>query len=276
MENFAHLLESLVYALIGLGVFFIIKFSRKILLYKESEDEQLAKNNLAVSLNLSGLYIALGISILAALSGESHTFIKDVTSVFIYSLVGIVMITIFSKVQFYLIIGNKIKDYLKEGNIAAGIIAFGTYVNIGIVTLGSFFGEGTIASAVVFFILGQAALIATTYAWEKINKFDVTNFITGNSIAGAVLYTLTKISLAIIIYASIRGNFTAWIPDLIHFTYSLVAGVVFIMILFNKILDKFVLPETDTKTEIEQGNVASAFLIGSIKIALALIISGII
>ena len=267
--------EPLIYALVVLSLFFCIKFAREHFLYDKTEDTHIAEHNFAIALNLAGFYLAVGITVMAALSGSDHDMIKDLLYVIGYSLLGVTLITLTTRLYFISVFPD-FKRYLRNDIPAAGIYAFGTQIAVAIVTLGAFHGDGTLLSSIVFFLLGQAGLFASRYIWEYLNKLKVSGLIVDGNRAGIILHVMSSISLSIVMYAAVKGAFVSWEQDLYHYFKSFIVGVLFIMVVVNKLLDKLVMPDTDTKTEIEAYNYSSAFVIGSVQIALSIILIGIL
>ena len=236
------------------------------------------KNNEALALRRGGLYLAIAIGMLGALSGPSTGFWRDVQELAIDGAV----VTVFLFAAFYInnwivVHGIDNDEAVRNQNNAVGIVELGSYVATGLIAYGSFSGEGGgIWSAVVFFALGQLALLIIVAIYEFITPFNVIdNVRRGNTAAGLMLAGMI-VALAFVISASITGDSQGWSQDLTSFGASAGMGIILLM-LFTKPIDMLFLPGTSIRTEIEQDrNVAAIMVTVGVRLALALIIGAVI
>ena len=146
----------------------------------------------------------------------------------------------------------------------------------GMLVNGAFTGdEGGMLSAAVFFFLGQVVMIAAIFIHEKIYRFNVVECVQANNISAGVAVAGLLVAYSIILRASIAGDFTGWIPGLISFAASAVAGMI-ALIVFERIAALIFLPRTSVGEAIRSGNTAAIVLVQGITIALAMIISQLI
>jgi uncharacterized membrane protein YjfL (UPF0719 family) len=166
----------------------------------------------------------------------------------------------------------------KVGNTAVGMVEAGMYIATGFILNGAVSGGGGtfiqgILSAVLFFILGQMALLVFGFLYELITPFNVRNEIKKNNLAAGIGLGGILIALGIILMASISGPFTGWGSDVAGFAVYAVYGIVMLLI-FRAVVDRILLPTTNIAVEIEQDqNVAAMVLVESAINAVAVIIA---
>ena len=164
------------------------------------------------------------------------------------------------------------------GNTAVGMVEAGMYLATGFILNGSISGTGGtffqgIASAVIFFIVGQLALLIFGFLYELITPFNVRNEIKNNNLAAGIGLGGILIALGIILMSSISGPFTGWANDLASFGIYAVFGIILLLI-FRVVADRLLLPTTSIATEVkEDRNVAALIVVESAIIAVAIIIA---
>ncbi|MBU2631280.1 MAG: DUF350 domain-containing protein, partial [Proteobacteria bacterium] len=164
------------------------------------------------------------------------------------------------------------------GNTAVGMVEAGMYLATGFILKGAISGTGGtflqgIASAILFFILGQLALLIFGFLYELITPFNVRNQIKDNNLAAGIGLGGILIALGIILMASISGPFTGWANDIAGFGIYTVYGIVMLLV-FRAVVDKILLPTTNIATEVEQDrNVAALIVVESAVNAVAIMIA---
>ena len=113
---------------------------------------------------------------------------------------------------------------LKNGNVAVGLAEFGIFVATGMVAYGSFHGEGgDWTTALGFFALGQAALIAFAMIYEWATPFKMVEQIRQGNAAAGLMLGGTLVTLGIILEFAIAGPFTTWGEGIRGFMISVAA-----------------------------------------------------
>ena len=113
------------------------------------------------------------------------------------------------------------RQALRDGNVAVGLGELGVYVATGLIAYGSFAGEGGgIVAGLVFFAVGQVALLALAALYERVTAWSVIqNIRDGNAAAGLMLAGML-VAFGFILHASLLGPFSGWGPDLAAFALS--------------------------------------------------------
>ncbi len=242
-------------------------------------DEQIQEHqNLAVSLRRAGLYLGVSIGMLGALSGGGEGFKTDVFEMLLEgaAVVGFLFVAQFAA-DVVVIRGIKNSEALRDGNVAVGLVEMGISVATGLIAFGSFAGEGGgVVSALVFFALGQLALIAMVVAYERITPYQVVAGVREGNVAAGLMLAGMLVAYGFILNSSLMGPFTGWTQDLISFGASTGMGLVLLLVLQWPI-DRLFLPGKTLREAIETDrNTAAIAVAVSVKIALALVISAVL
>ncbi len=251
-----------------------------------SSDHQVENaRNLAVALRLAGLSIGFGFGLAGVVSGGVARFsagmdavVKDMGHLVGYCLLLLLFLFVAEIVADRLIlhsINNAVE--LKNGNVAVGLAEFGIFVATGMVAYGSFHGEGgDWTTALGFFAMGQAALIAFAMIYEWAAPFKMVEQIRQGNAAAGLMLGGTLVTLGIILEFAIAGPFTTWREGIHGFMVSVVVGVL-LLIPFQMLIDKVFLPNTTLKIEVERDkNVAACAVTVALQVALAIMIASLV
>jgi len=169
--------------------------------------------------------------------------------------------------------GKKIKGNSAVGMVEAGMsVATGFILNGAISGTGGTFIEG-IASAVLFFILGQIALLLFGFLYQLTTPFNVRNEIQNNNLAAGIGLGGTLMAFGIILMASLSGPFTGWAHDTLSFCLYTVYGIILLLV-FKTVVGKLLLPTTSITIEIkEDRNIAAMIVVECAMTAVAIIIA---
>ena len=218
------------------------------------------KHNRAVALSLSGYLVAVTIIFCSVLVGPSKGIVKDLMQVGGYSVIGIVLLTIARIVNDKLILykfQNKV-ELVDDKNEGAGAVVAGSFIASGLIVAGAVYGEGGgIGTTLVFFIIGQLALILFSKLYNLITPYDIHDEIQKNNVAAGVAFGGTLIALGIILMNGTLGNFVGWGESLSHFVFVLI-GALIALPLFRYVMDKCLIPHYDLNHHIHNHQNISA------------------
>jgi len=242
-------------------------------------DREIAgSRNLAIALRRGGLYLGVAIGMLGALSGGDVGFARDVLEMLIEGAAMVVFLFVAQWLTDALIVpGIKNAEALRDGNLAVGFVELGVSVATGLIAYGSFAGEGGgLLSAVVFFALGQVALIVLVLLYERMTPYHVLVEVRGGNAAAGLMLGGILLAFGLILNASLAGNFQGWTEDLLGFAISASTGIL-LLLLLQWPIDRLFLPDTDLRNEIETNpNPAAVAVAVAVKIALALVIGAVL
>jgi uncharacterized membrane protein YjfL (UPF0719 family) len=278
METVLNFGQAVIYAVIAIAAMYGVKFGRKFLYIKNADHLIEEENNLSLAFRQAGIYIGLAIAMFGAVSGADQGFFKDILELGAYGILSAILLTASLEISNRVVLPRiNNNDEVKKGNISVGLVEFGGCIATGLIALGAFSGTGPFWSSIVFFLMGQAALLIMIAIYEYITPFVVIKEVEKDNVAAGILLSAMQIAVAFIIYRSIEGDFVSWEADMLAFAKSAISGIVLIAVLFNKPIDKLFLPNTTVATEIERDkNAAALLVVSSVKVALAIIISGVV
>jgi uncharacterized membrane protein YjfL (UPF0719 family) len=242
-----------------------------------NEDFEIVDNcNMAVALRKSGIYLGFAIGLYGVIHGPGQSFAQDIIKVVLESAVLLIALFIAYLVNDKLILAKVDNDSAVENNNkAVGFVEFGSYIATGLIINGSFYGEGgSFWSVVVFFLIGQATLIALFFLYDVFTACNLSEEIEekGNVAAG-ISACGVLIAFAVILRASIAGPFNGWANDLKSFLFSLMLSLV-LLGTCQIIINRLFLPSTTYKKEIvDSENAASALITSGVLISVALVIA---
>ena len=254
------------------------------------DDRHIDDGNVAVGLRRAGLYLGIAIALSGALSGGSGGFFQSLIQLIVDGLIITGFLFSSRFLNDYIMMGHLDNDVecvkvftladgrKVTGNTALGMVEASMYIATGFILKGSLTGSGgtffqSLASAVLFFILGQIALLAFGLIYELITPFNVRQEIKQNNLAAGIGLGGMLISLGIILMGSISGPFTGWTNDIAGFGIYTVYGMAMLLI-FKIVIDRILLPTTTLVIEVkEDRNVAALIVVESAIVAVAVIIA---
>lgn len=277
--NIEQYMYYLMYALVYLVLATVMKY---ILNFRASEhydaDDVIADGNIAVGLRRSGAQLGLAIAMLGVMSGDANPdIIKDMTDTFIYGLVaiGFMVTSLFFTDKALLPKVNNTAE-LKRGNVAIGMVEFGTLVMTGILAYASIKGEdGGILSSVVYFVAGQITIVLLVLLYEKViarNINPVACVLEGNLSAGVYL-SGKIIAYGLILQSAIIGNNNTTVTSdaVIEYIVAAFAGMVLLYI-FELLIDLLIVTSTNVRDIIVKDQLVAAVQLSFTKIGMALIL----
>lgn len=282
--------QGFVYVVVGILFVWLVKKVDDWRTKEFDDDVHIDDGNTAVGLRRAGLYLGVAIALSGPMSGGSKGFLMDLIQLLVDGTIiaGFMFSSRFINDAIMLSHVNNDEECVRVfsrpdgsqvvGNTAVGMVEAGMYIATGFILNGAFSGTGGtfiqgIASAVLFFILGQATLLIFGYLYELITPFNVRDEIKNNNLAAGIGLGGILTALGIILMASISGPFTGWANDLIGFGIYALFGIIMLLI-FRVVIDRLLLPTTDIATEVkEDRNVAALVVVESAIIAVAIIVA---
>ena len=255
-----------------------------------NDDKQIDDGNLAVGLRRGGLYLAIAIAFTGSLGGQFGGFFIDLLQFILDGSIILVALFVSRSINDRIMMAHLANDaeFIKEfqtpggkiqmGNTALGFVEAGMFIATGFILRGSMIGGGgsffqSMASTLLFFILGQATLLFFGWLYELFTRFDVRQEIQKNNMAAGIGLGGMLSALGIILSASIAGPFTGWASDIISYFVYATYGMAMLLI-FRFIVDRLLLPTTDLLTEIQTDqNTAALVVVEGAILAVALLIA---
>ena len=289
-DAFIDILETiprgLVYVALGLGILTLGKLLRDLVTPYRIDEEVTKKDNLAVSLRLSGYFLGIILVFLGALYqpllvtsvdglGFDREFGEDVLEVFLYSLAGIVALNVVRVLVNRLVLYKfDIEKQIVEGqNVGAGAVEFGTYIATGLLIGGAASGDGGgPETALAFFGLGLVVLILFALFYQLTTPFDIHTEIEAKNPAVGIALGGNLIAMGLVTFKAVFGNFDGWSEAIASFVTFAVLGFVLLYVL-RLLIDFLLFPKVKISNELAvDRNVGVAFIEGAVVISASLIL----
>jgi len=129
----------------------------------------------------------------------------------LYGLFGILVLALFARLGFRVLLKTNLMAGVRANNPAAGIVAGGGHVAVALVVAGALSGNtegGDFTVAGIFLALGLIALWAITYLYRLITKYNDSQEITNGNVAAALSYAGMMIAIGMIVGHAVNGDFT--------------------------------------------------------------------
>ncbi len=277
MENLGYeILHGISLILLFMLILLISKAANDFFTPYKLDEELHEKDNVALATSIAGYLSATTVIFIGALLGPTKGILADLMNVGGYALLGIVLLNLSHEINDRFILHRfcNVKEIIEDRNIGAGAVQFGSYMASGLVVAGSIHGEGGgIGSILVFYILGQAALILFTAFYNWITPFDIHDEIEQDNAAVGVAFGGTLTAVGIILMKGASGDFVSWGHNLSIFVMD--AALIFILLpVVRFFFDKVIMPRTSLDHEIQHDrNLGAGFLevIGAISFSIILL-----
>ena len=278
--------RGLVYIGLGLVVLALAKLFRDLVTPYRIDEQVTKSNNLAVSLRLSGYFIGVILVFLGVLYqpllvtsqegfGFNRDFGEDVLEVFLYSLVGIVVLNVVRILVNRLVLYkfDLEKEIVEDQNVGAGAVEFGSYIATGLLIGGSASGEGGGADvALAFFGLGFVVLILFVLFYQFTTPYDIHGEIEVNNNAVGIALGGNMVAMGLVTFKAVFGDFDGWSEAIATFLTFAVIGFVLLFVL-RLLIDFLLLPTVKISNELAAGrNVGVAFVESAVVISSALVL----
>ncbi len=238
-----------------------------------SPDDEIKNGNLAVALRRGGFYLGIAVGMFGAVSGPSQGFVVDVANLIVDGLIITVLLFVARAINDFIVLGNVSNaKAIRNGNMAVGFVEFGGYLATGIVAMAAFAGEGSLLSAVIFFVAGQVVFLAVAHLYDIFASGEILEEIEfGNTSAGLVVGGL-MVATSVALFGAIAGDGGNLLPDLFSFAVYATVAVVALMVV-SVVADHLLLPSVKAEAEIQERNVAVSVVLVAVNIGVALMIN---
>jgi uncharacterized membrane protein YjfL (UPF0719 family) len=266
MEFLDALLSTLVYLactfiLFGIGKGVYALFHKRV----NVKEELVKKDNLAFSIAHIGYFIGLVLTIGGALLGPSKGIWVDVINIFIYGILGIILLNISIKINDAIVL-RKFKTYdeiIRDQNAGTGAVEAANAIATGLILMGSIWGDGGgILTAIVFWVVGQLLLLLTSFIYNAITPYDIHEHIEKDNVAVGIGFAGALIAIGNLIRQGLMVDFESWLITAEVVAFDVALGLIFLP-LARFITDKVLLPGEKLTDEIinqEKPNIGAALV----------------
>lgn len=276
---FDSLITGLIYLCVTFGLFVVGNFVYRLAHRRADLREELfGRDNLALAFAMTGYYLGLVFSITGVLIGPSAGLTNDLIDLLIYGALAIVLLnlSIFVNDRVILYRFSNEKEIFTDQNVGTGVIEGANSVAVGLIVAGALSGQGSLLTAVVFWIVGQLALILAGLVYERVLPYDLHAEVERDNVAVGVAFAGLLIGLGNLTRVAIAGDFVSWPLSLGTAGLYIVTGLV-LFPLVRWLTDLLLVPGVTLEQELvrqEKPNVGAGLIEGFAYVAASLLIGG--
>jgi uncharacterized membrane protein YjfL (UPF0719 family) len=275
-------LDALISGLILIAAFYVVFFLGKWvndLIHREYRltHELFERDNPALAVAIVGYYGGLVLTIGGAMTGPSAGIWDDLIDLGIYGALGIVLLNVSWYVcdRLILIHFRLADELIRDQNVGSGAVSAGVSLGSGFILFGSIQGEGGgVLTALVFWALGQALLVAAGHVYEWITPYNVRGEIEKDNVAAGVSYGGALLAMGVVVGLAAQNDFVSWRESLVDYLVFSVLGLA-LLPLVRYLTDLVLVPSVKLEDEIagqEKPNLGAAFIEAFAYISAAFII----
>jgi uncharacterized membrane protein YjfL (UPF0719 family) len=277
--NLDHFLSSFIYlgscfAIFAVGHWVFILFRRSYSIQSELVD----KDNTAFALVLCGYYLGLTFSIGGIIAGPSAGLENDLIDMLVYGPLAIILLNLSALIndRFILSEFNIKKEILQDQNCGTGVVEFAIFIATGLNIFGALYGlGGSIVTAVVFWFVGQIALILASKYYNFITQYNIHEQIENDNVAVGIGFAGALIAIGNLLRAASAEHFISWQDNLTTFILFMGVGIVLLPVI-RTLTDRILLPGRSLSDELVnqvKPNQGAAFLEASSYIGTSFLIT---
>jgi len=185
-------------------------------------------DNPAMGIAVAGYLFGVLWTVTVLLGTLSDELGPDLLSVLLYGGVGIVLLTGVALGTCRAFLGMGVQEPLAARNVAAATVVAGVYIATSLTYSGGLSGEGGgFWIMLLFFLLGQLALLGITRAFRWLTRYDDVQEIASGNMAAALALTGLLIAVGLIVSRAVSGEYTGFFHSLRGFLLALLLALVF-------------------------------------------------
>ncbi|HCR16085.1 MAG TPA: DUF350 domain-containing protein [Candidatus Latescibacteria bacterium] len=229
------------------------------------KEELVEKDNTALAVAVVGYYFGLILAIGGVIVGPSQGLEADLIDVLIYGPLAIILMNLSRLINDKLILhGFSIREeIIRDHNVGTGVVVSASYIATGLIIFGAVSGVmGDLVTSIVFWILGQVALVLAGLFYNWITPYDIHAQIEKENVAAGVAFAGGLVGIGNIVRHAVAGDFISWSMELQTFGLYILVGLVVLPIV-RVATDKILLPGQKLSNEIanqEKPNLGAGFI----------------
>jgi uncharacterized membrane protein YjfL (UPF0719 family) len=198
-------------------------------LYGQTLHALLTKDdNPAMGIAIAGYLFGVFWTVTVLLGNLHYELLPDIRDVLLYGGIGIGLLTVVALGTCRAFLGTGVQQQLAARNVAAALVVAGVYIATSLTYSGTLSGEGGgFWIMLLFFLLGQLALLGITYAFRWLTSYDDVQEIAAGNIAAALALMGLLIAVGLIVRRAVSGDYTGFFHSLGGFLLALLLALVF-------------------------------------------------
>lgn len=252
------------YIVLYLLIFFLAKWINGLTSAFKLDEQLTEQDNVAVAVSVGGYFVGITIIFVGAMSGPSlGSLPMDVGATAAWSLGGIALLLVSRFINDKLILYkfSPTKEIVQDQNPGTGVVEAGSYIASALIIAGAVYGEGGgLLSALVFYLVGQLALVLFALLYAKLTPYSVHDEIEQDNLAAGLGFAGGLIAIGIIIMRAVSGDFVSWAED--FKTLAIDLAIIFVYLIgVRLVFDRLVLRNSNLLTEISKDRNVGAGLL---------------
>jgi uncharacterized membrane protein YjfL (UPF0719 family) len=185
-------------------------------------------DNPAMGIAIAGYLFGVFWTVTVLLGNLHYELLPDLRTVLLYGGIGIGLLTVVALGTCRAFLGTGVQQQLAARNVAAALVVAGVYIATSLTYSGTLSGEGGgFWIMLLFFLLGQLALLGITYAFRRLTSYDDVQEIAAGNIAAALALMGLLIAVGLIVRRAVSGDYTGFFHSLGSFLLALLLALVF-------------------------------------------------
>jgi uncharacterized membrane protein YjfL (UPF0719 family) len=185
-------------------------------------------DNPAMGIAIAGYLFGVFWTVTVLLGNLHYELLPDLRTVLLYGGIGIGLLTVVALGTCRVFLGMGVQQPLAARNVAAALVVAGVYIATSLTYSGTLSGEGGgFWIMLLFFLLGQLALLGITYAFRRLTSYDDVQEIAAGNIAAALALMGLLIAVGLIVRRAVSGDYTGFFHSVGSFLLALLLALVF-------------------------------------------------
>jgi len=185
-------------------------------------------DNPAMGIAIAGYLFGVFWTVTVLLGNLHYELLPDLRTVLLYGGIGIGLLTVVALGTCRVFLGMGVQQQLAARNVAAALVVAGVYIATSLTYSGTLSGEGGgFWIMLLFFLLGQLALLGITHAFRWLTSYDDVQEIAAGNIAAALALMGLLIAVGLIVRRAVSGDYTGFFHSLGSFLLALLLALVF-------------------------------------------------
>lgn len=263
INTFAYIITAFVLFLIGKASYQLFHPRLRV------KYELVEKDNLAFAVAHTGYFIGILLAVGSAIIGPSHGLYIDLFDITTYGLLAIFLLNISTIVTDKILLRkfSVHKEIVEDQNVGTGVVEAANAIASGLVLMGAVTGENLTGmsgyvTAIIFWVIGQVAVIFIAWIYHLITSYDVHVEIEKDNVAVGVGFAGVMVAIGNLVRFALSGDFESWTATFTDVGFEIVLGLILLPIA-RFLADKILLPGrnlTDELVNQEKPNVGAGII----------------
>jgi uncharacterized membrane protein YjfL (UPF0719 family) len=265
LEELLWLAIGTAYGIVGLALVILSRLVMDWVTPYRLGEELTKRDNPALGLAVTGYFAAVIVVFLGASAGGGYVLptIPDAAAQLgidvLYAVGGIAALLLSRVIMDRLVLFkfSMRKEIIDDRNTGAGAVEAGGLIATALVIAGALHGEGSVLTALAFYVAGQVVLVLFGLAYQMITRYDIHKQIESDNPAAGIAMGLNLVAVGLVLLKASAGEFVSWAHNFAWFGIYAVGGFV-VLCLLRQLVDWLLLPGASLNAEIARDRSVNA------------------